>query len=441
MPNRLVLSPASGVAVASAFARPLPLPATGLEVAQFVALRAAACVGAEYSNLALLNAEGSSLRLFHSPFLDPELEDRYIDVPLDAAYPIAAAAREGRVVLLPDLASYEKEFSGLRADTTAAGIQATASLPLYRFDGTLLGAIGFAWADPMVFSLKLEAALRAVTHLCVETVERAERYDADHELIVALQDRLLPSLPVLAGVQASARYLTSGSEATVGGDWYEGLLLGSGRMAFIVGDVVGHGITAAADMALIRGMISALLHARVAPSQIFTELTDLLGRNGSPLLATAALAVVDVPASTITYATAGHPPPMLRLPDSTVKMLDDANGTMIGASIASPRTARTFPLGARLVAYTDGLIERRARPIDEGMHDVAAHLAAIPEHLEPAQVIESLVGALIGSETTDDDVAVIVVEHRDETPDQASDAHAAGAPSSYAAEPSTAEDP
>jgi serine phosphatase RsbU (regulator of sigma subunit) len=400
-------------------------------------------VGAEYSNLALLNAEGSSLRLFHSPFLDPELEDRYIDVPLDAAYPIAAAAREGRVVLLPDLASYEKEFSGLRADTTAAGIQATASLPLYRFDGTLLGAIGFAWADPMVFSLKLEAALRAVAHLCVETVERAERYDADHELIVALQDRLLPSLPVLAGVQASARYLTSGSEATVGGDWYEGLLLGSGRMAFIVGDVVGHGITAAADMALIRGMISALLHARVAPSQIFTELTDLLGRSGSPLLATAALAVVDVPASTITYATAGHPPPMLRLPDSTVKMLDDANGTMIGASIASPRTARTapFPLGARLVAYTDGLIERRARPIDEGMHDVAAHLAAIPEHLEPAQVIESLVGALIGSETTDDDVAVIVVEHRDETPDQASDAHAAGAPSSYAAEPSTAEDP
>ena len=95
-----------------------------------------------------------------------------------------------------------------------------------------------------------------MAHLCVETVERADRYDADHELIVALQDRSLPSLPVLAGVQALARYLTSGYEATVGGDWYERLLLGSGRAAFIVGDVVGHGITAAADMALIRGMIS-----------------------------------------------------------------------------------------------------------------------------------------------------------------------------------------
>ena len=298
------------------------------------------------------------------------------------------------------------------ADTTAAGIQATASLPLYRFDGTLLGAIGFAWAEPMVFSPKLEAALRAVANLCVETVERAERYDADHELIMALQDRLLPVLPLLSGAKASARYITSASEATVGGDWYEGLLLGQGRMAFIVGDVVGHGITAAADMALIRGMISALLHARVAPSEIFTELTNLLMRSDSPLLATAAVAVVDLPASAVTYATAGHPPPMLRLPDGTVKLLDDANGILIGASIEPPHIARTvpFPLGARLVMYTDGLVEGRDRPLDEGIHEAATHLCAIPPHLEPAQVIDSLVAAL-GATTADDDVAVLVVEH------------------------------
>ena len=100
------------------------------------------------------------------PFLDSDIADRYIDVPLDAPYPIAAAARGGRVVLLPDLDSYEEEFSGLVADTTAAGVQATASLPLYRFDGTLLGAIGFAWAEPTSFDLKLEAALRAVASLC-----------------------------------------------------------------------------------------------------------------------------------------------------------------------------------------------------------------------------------------------------------------------------------
>ena len=107
---------------------------------------------------------------------------------------------------------------------------------------------------------------------------------------------------------------------------------------------------------------------------------------------------------------------MLRLPDGTVKMLDDANGTMIGASIEPPRTARTapFPLGALLVVYTDGLIERRDRPIDEGIREVAAHLAGIAAHLDPAQVIESLIKALVGGTTTDDDVAVLVVEHRGE---------------------------
>ena len=165
----------------------------------------------------------------------------------------------------PILTRTRQEFPGLVADTIAAGIQATASLPLYRFDGTLLGAIGFAWAEPTSFDRKLEAALRAVAYLCVETVERAERYDADHDLILALQNRLLGNLPVLAGTEISAQYLTASSAATVGGDWYEGLLLGDGNIALIVGDVVGHGITAAADMALIRGMMSALLHANIAP--------------------------------------------------------------------------------------------------------------------------------------------------------------------------------
>ena len=407
------LTPGVGVALPQAFPRSLPLPATGLEVARFVALRAAACVGAEYSNLALLSSAGSSLRLYHNPFLDSDIADRYIDVPLDAPYPIAAAARGGRVVLLPDLDSYEEEFSGLVADTTAAGVQATASLPLYRFDGTLLGAIGFAWAEPTSFDLKLEAALRAVANLCVETVERAERYDADHELIVALQHRLLSSLPVLAGAVIAARYVTSSSEATVGGDWYEGLLLGEGKIALVVGDVVGHGITAAADMALIRGMMSALLHAEIAPSDIFAQLTGLLNHLDSPLLATAALAVVDIRAGTLTFVTAGHPPPLLRRADGRVEKLDTANGMMIGVSFESHHKAATvpFPIGSQLVMYTDGLVERRDRPVHLGIDQAAAHLAAISTKLTPHQVIDALHEDLIGDQLSEDDVAILVVEH------------------------------
>jgi len=409
------MTPGLGVTVPSSFPNSLPLPATGREVAQFVALRAATCVGADYSNLALLTADGNSLRLFHSPFLDADISARYTDVPLDAAYPIAVAVRDSRVVLLSDLDSYRQQFPGLVADTIAAGIQATASLPLHRFDGTLLGAIGFAWAEPTSFDRKLEAALRAVAFLCVETVERAERYDADHELILALQNRLLGNLPVLVGAEISAQYLTASSEATVGGDWYEGLLLDEGKIALIVGDVVGHGLTAAADMALIRGMISALLHANIAPSQIFTELTRVLIQCDSPLLATAALAVVDIPNSTVIFASAGHPPPLLRHPDGSVEQLDKANGMMIGVSsdLVGVIDTAPFPIGSQLIMYTDGLVERRDRPLQVGIDQAASHLAALSTHLAPSQLIDSLRETLIGSKTTDDDIAVLVVEHID----------------------------
>jgi serine phosphatase RsbU (regulator of sigma subunit) len=397
----------------SSFPSSLSLPATGLEVAQFVALRAAACVGAEYSNLALLSADGNSLRLFHNPFLDAHIADRYTDVPVAAQYPIAVAAREARVVLLPNLDSYDKEFSGLIADTVAAGVQATASLPLFRSDGTRLGAIGFAWAEPTFFDAKLDAALRAVANLCVATVERAERYDEDHDLIVALQDRLLGALPALKGINIAARYLTARSAATVGGDWYEGILLGEGRIALIVGDVVGHGITAAADMALIRGMMSALLHARVTTSRIFSEVTGVLEQRDSLVLATAALAVIDIPASTVTFTTAGHPPPILRLPDGRVELLDTANGMMIGVSseLLGEVGEAAFPGGSQLVMYTDGLVERRDRSFQTGIDEAAVHLAASSIRLAPNKVIESLLDVLIAGTAATDDIAILVVEH------------------------------
>ena len=88
----------------------LHLPATGREVAQFVALRAAACVGAEYANLALLNPATHSLRVFHDTFLEADIADRYTDLPVDAPYPISAAARTGRAILLPDLEAYRYQF-------------------------------------------------------------------------------------------------------------------------------------------------------------------------------------------------------------------------------------------------------------------------------------------------------------------------------------------
>jgi serine phosphatase RsbU (regulator of sigma subunit) len=402
--------PVVGAPVPAPFPDSLPLPATSAQVAQFVAYRAAACVGADYANLALLDGARTSLRLFHDSFLDRDIADRYSDVAVDAGYPIAAAVREERVVLLGDIETYRAQFPEIVADTIAAGVQASASVPLYRSDGTVLGALAFAWTEPTVFSFKLEAALQAVATLCVETVERAERYDADHELVVAMQRRLLGELPSLPGIEISARYLPATANLAVGGDWYEGLVLGQTQMALVVGDVTGHGIAAAADMALVRGMVSALLHSGVATADVFCELSAVLRQRSVLLLATAALVVVDIEHETVTFSTAGHPPPLLRLPDGEVRRLDSANAPIIGA----PVTCRVddvvpFPKGSKLVMYTDGLVERRDRLVTDGITLAVSRLRASANDATGLDIIEELIGELIDDHVAEDDIALLVV--------------------------------
>jgi serine phosphatase RsbU (regulator of sigma subunit) len=375
-------------------------------------MRAAACVGADYSNLALYDADRHSLRLFHGSFLDPEIASRYTDVALSAPYPIAATARSGRAVLIPNLDVCLAEFPEIVADTIAANVQATASLPLHRADGSLAGAIGFAWRERVVFDTKLQSALDAVAYLCTATLDRAERYDSDHQLMEELQRSLLGALPTMAGVETSARYVTASHTASVGGDWYEGLLLDEGQIALVVGDVTGHGVAAAADMALVRGMITALLHSGVPVADVFSEVSGVLRQRPGLLMASAALAVVDVGRSTVTYATAGHPPLILRMPDGQVRTLDNANAPIIGIPWTR-QVAHTapFPLGAQLVMFTDGLVERRDRPFDVGVEQIAALLADLPDALDSDELIDRLLQELCGLHDAQDDIAILVVEH------------------------------
>ncbi len=413
----------SGADASDRLTVPVPLPSTALETAQSVALRAAACVAAEYSNIALLDETRASLRLFHGSFLDPAIADRYTDLALDARAPIAVAVQSGEPVFLPDLASYREHFPEMVPDTLAAGVGGTASLPVFKADGTPLGAIGFAWTDPPPFDVKLKGALEAVALLCTEAVEQAQRYDEEHRVIVELQRRLLDDLPRAQNIEVAARYLPAGGPTSVGGDWYEGLRVDADQIAFVVGDVTGHGITAAADMALVRGMITALLHSGVAVADVFNEVSQVMRQRKAPLLATAALVVLNTATETLTFATAGHPPPIVLDPDGQMRFLDTANGPLIGLAedfpVAEARTlsdTAPFVRGSTLVIYTDGLVERRDRAFDAGIEQVATHLAGLPALLRPDALIDSLLDALIGDKAPADDIAIVIVEHLSAAP-------------------------
>jgi serine phosphatase RsbU (regulator of sigma subunit) len=398
--------------VAPVAADALPRLASGAQIAEFVAIRAAACVGADYSNLALVDSAGDSLRVYHGTFLDPAIADRYTDIALDAPFPIASTIRTGEVIILDGPDAYRSRFPEILDDTLAAGIEATVSMPLVRVDGSAIGALGFAWASAPAFDLKLDIALRALAQLCTEIVERAELYAAEHELVAELHRRLLGTLPQLAGLSTAALYLAADKSPMVGGDWYEGLLLDDGALAVVVGDVVGHGLAAAADMALIRGLITAFLHDGVAIQDVFHRVSRVLLRQAGHLFATAALVVIDTANATLEYATAGHPPPLLVDPSGEVTTLHAANSPMLGITGTHQISAKApFPPGARLVMYTDGLVERHDRPFYVGIDEAVSLLAPLDHALNPSKLIDMLVERLVGDHRGHDDIAVVVVEN------------------------------
>jgi serine phosphatase RsbU (regulator of sigma subunit) len=253
--------------------------------------------------------------------------------------------------------------------------------------------------------------MHAVALLVTEIVERAERFDAEHQFIADLHRRLFTPIPQMDGLVATARYLPSGRSDAIGGDWYEGVVLGDDRLAVVVGDVVGHGLAAAADMALVRGIITALLHDGVEVKDVLVRVSGLLQRRPDLVHATAALVVVDAAAGTLTYTTAGHPPPLLLAPDGSVTRLDEANTPMLGVEGGHP-IAQTIPVrpGSRLLMYTDGLVERRDRSFADGVSLAEHELVAHGTDVSGDACIDGLLATLVGTHTGLDDIAIVVLD-------------------------------
>ena len=229
--------------------------------------------------------------------------------------------------------------------------------------------------------------------------------------VVALQHALLPKLPSPPGVDVAARYLPAENDLGLGGDWYDVFTASPARVGVIVGDVCGHGIQAAATMALLRGTLNALVR------QNHTNLTDVFANAEAWLVAepdfvaTVAVHVVDTDNDTLHYLSAGHPPSVLVLPDGSCELLEAARRPVLGISGPTmPNGRLRFPAGAILVACTDGLLERRDRTLDEGLTTVAR---IATEHRRGTA--EDIVAALEKSIdiSPSDDIAFVVLKRTD----------------------------
>ncbi|MFE9920513.1 PP2C family protein-serine/threonine phosphatase [Streptomyces sp. NPDC005774] len=242
--------------------------------------------------------------------------------------------------------------------------------------------------------------------------ELREAHDRERRTALALQEVMLRS-PDLAGHREIAvRYLPATRSLNVCGDWYDVVDLSDDRFTVAVGDVVGHGLEAAAVMGMLRSALSAAVRAIDEPGKAMDVLSRYARTFEDALATTAAKAVVDTRHQRITYTSAGHPPPLLARPDGTVVLLDEATDPPLGVltDLSTPRPQATVPYtpGDTLVLYTDGLIERRGEDIDAGLHrltDALGHHTS----LSPDQLADTLLTRLGVADGGRDDVALIVV--------------------------------
>jgi serine phosphatase RsbU (regulator of sigma subunit)/anti-sigma regulatory factor (Ser/Thr protein kinase)/PAS domain-containing protein len=336
--------------------------------------------------------------------------------------PQARSLRTGQAVLEPHLASapgWHAQDLERTAQVVDYGIHSLITVPL-RAGTLVLGVVSFWRSEkPNPFDAEeLALAEELVTRAAV-SIDNARRYTREHSMAVTLQRSLLPrTLPEQSALDIAYRYLPA--QAGVGGDWFDVLPLSGTRVALVVGDVVGHGLHAAATMGRLRTAVHNFSALDLPPDELLTLLDELVGRidqdettdgDSAPVTgATCLYAVYDPVSRVCTIARAGHPPPALIRPDGGVDFPDVPAGPPLGLGGLPFETADlTLEAGSRLVLYTDGLVEDRGRDIDEGLELLRGALERAGDSAE--ETCRSVLDSQLPAKPSDD-VALIVARTR-----------------------------
>lgn len=242
--------------------------------------------------------------------------------------------------------------------------------------------------------------------------ENRKLYSEQRTIARTLQHALLPEeLPKIDGVQTGARYESGVKNVEVGGDWYDLIALDDHRLLLVVGDVSGRGVRAAATMASLRFAIHAYAAQDDPPDAILSKLSNLVSVNTTGQLATILCTVVDVEARSLTVTSAGHLPPLL-ISEGKGKFVHSEVGVPIGVRAGSSYTSTSVrtPPAATLLAFTDGLVERRGESIDAGLARLERTATADPADLD--ELLNRLIDDL-RRDGGDDDTAIAALRWLD----------------------------
>jgi PAS domain S-box-containing protein len=342
--------------------------------------------------------------------------------------PAALCLASGRSALYrtedPVIRAWAALSPARQAKIARLGTHSWMLLPV-RARGTTLGVVMFTRTretpepfEPDDLSLAEDLVARAAVCL-----DNARRFTRERTAALALQRSLLPQrLPHQSAVQVASRYLPASASIGVGGDWYDVIRLSGERVALVVGDVVGHGIHAAAAMGRLRTAVRTLADVDPTPDELLTRLDDLViqlsaesgaDRGDDPAAdigATCLYAVYDPVSRRCSLARAGHPEPVLVTPDGAALFLELPAGPPLGlGGVPFESVEVTLPPGSLLALYTDGLVESRERDLDVGLDALRRGLTTPAESLE--DVCEHVVRTALPNGPADD-VALLLVRTR-----------------------------
>jgi serine phosphatase RsbU (regulator of sigma subunit)/anti-sigma regulatory factor (Ser/Thr protein kinase) len=245
--------------------------------------------------------------------------------------------------------------------------------------------------------------------------ESATAFATQQAAAETLQHSLLPQrLPAIPGMETAARYLPGGTGVEVGGDWYDVIALPDGTVGLAMGDVVGKGVPAASLMGQLRNGLRACARDGRPPGAVLELLNELLVESDSPegmAMATVVYGVFDPGTGTLMLANAGHPPPLLRRPDGSVTFVDGASGLPLGAlpDTQYGATAVTVDPGSTLLLYTDGVVESRDLPLDDGMERLRSCFVG---ELDPDELCNAVLARSDDGAASHDDVALLAVRYQ-----------------------------
>lgn len=314
-----------------------------------------------------------------------------LPVAADSGHAVQAAYRTGLSQLRPDL--------GILAVPLSIGADQLGVLALGR---------GEERAGPVEFDVSV---IEELGRRLAVGLTHADAFAREHNVAESLQRSVLPSsLPTVSGLDLAVRYLPATEGVEVGGDWYDAFPLAPHHVGIVIGDVVGHNVASASVMAQVRNALRAYAIESVGPGVALARTNTVLSRLLPDAQATVFYAVLDVETGDLSYANAGHPPPLVSSPDGTVRYLAEGEGLMLGVDEepAFPQGHWHLGPGQTLLLYTDGLVEDRSRSLEDGL----GALAAVVTGRQPANADDlctSVEAALLGCPVRADDVCLLAV--------------------------------